>query len=549
MATIRISPASVRAAGLAFVSGGDDLQTQAGTLRGVAMPDMPAHMAARHQAAIEAVASRLGTIALECLQIGEELQIRAAAAELADSPSETRELAAAMRVNQAVTTTAAVVGAQKTVTPATITFGRSGATAVTSTGLRLTLPELFERVEAKAQAQAQAAAPAKDAAATPEPGKASARQIEAHTPAGGSPAAAVAQAAGTAPSSVLPAAHGAADLLHGDTIDPAEVPSGEQRAEHHDGEGAPAPADMPTSPDADRQDWACWMASVAAKEGLPPELPVMMALAASGMRNVPEVEGRVGMFGLDTGGAYAPAGHGVGSDERPDADWWNDNPDAQLERVLADLDMHGGGIRSEDLEEADALARWASAANEGIEPSAYAEMHGPASDLVGECRRGDTPVAAPSGDRGALEYAQRELDRGVREFGANAGPQVDRYLASAQVGSGNPWCASFVTWALQQEGHEMPGTGWAAVATWVQAAQEGAHGLEIVDAASARPGDIVAYDWGGQGDFGADGHIGFLESKVENGSFTAVEGNAEDAVSRMDRNVGMGNVVFLRFTG
>jgi hypothetical protein len=93
----------------------------------------------------------------------------------------------------------------------------------------------------------------------------------------------------------------------------------------------------------------------------------------------------------------------------------------------------------------------------------------------------------------------------------------------------------------------MPGQGWAAVTNWVHAAENHQHGLQIVDAAHARPGDIVAYDWGHDGDFGADGHIGFLDSKVDpSGHFTAVEGNAQDAVTRMDRNLGMAKIVFIR---
>ena len=77
----------------------------------------------------------------------------------------------------------------------------------------------------------------------------------------------------------------------------------------------------------------------------------------------------------------------------------------------------------------------------------------------------------------------------------------------------------------------MPGGGWAAVATWVRNAEQGNNGLKFVSAEDARPGDIVAYDWGGQNDFGSDGHIGFLDSTVKDGKFTALEGNNADAVT------------------
>ena len=69
-----------------------------------------------------------------------------------------------------------------------------------------------------------------------------------------------------------------------------------------------------------------------------------------------------------------------------------------------------------------------------------------------------------------------------------------------------------MTWSLGQNGHKMDGSGWAAVQTWVRNAEAGKNDLQIVSADQARPGDIVAYDWGGQEDFGSDGHIGFLKS-------------------------------------
>ena len=92
-----------------------------------------------------------------------------------------------------------------------------------------------------------------------------------------------------------------------------------------------------------------------------------------------------------------------------------------------------------------------------------------------------------------------------------------------------------MTWSLEQAGHKMPGGGWAAVATWVRNAEQGGNGLKLVSAEEAQPGDIVAYDWGGQSDFGADGHIGFLDSDVKDGQFTALEGNNADAVNAVPR--------------
>ena len=106
-----------------------------------------------------------------------------------------------------------------------------------------------------------------------------------------------------------------------------------------------------------------------------------------------------------------------------------------------------------------------------------------------------------------------------------------------------------MTWSLEQSGRKMEGGGWAAVQTWVRAAEAETNDLEIVSAEDARPGDIVTYDWGDQEDFGADGHIGFLASNVEGGKFTALEGNNQDAVMNVPRATDQANVKFIRIGG
>jgi cell wall-associated NlpC family hydrolase len=87
------------------------------------------------------------------------------------------------------------------------------------------------------------------------------------------------------------------------------------------------------------------------------------------------------------------------------------------------------------------------------------------------------------------------------------------------------------------------------VQTWVRNAEAGNDGLSVVSADQARPGDIVAYDWGGQEDFGSDGHIGFLASNVKDGKFTALEGNNHDAVSQVPRQMGQANIKFIHIDG
>src|SRR5262249_27718562 len=85
-------------------------------------------------------------------------------------------------------------------------------------------------------------------------------------------------------------------------------------------------------------------------------------------------------------------------------------------------------------------------------------------------------VSAGGSSLGAAALRIAETQKGVHEIGSsNTGAQVDQYLAAAKVAPGNPWCASFITWSLEQAGHKMPGQGWAGVATWVQNAKQGSN--------------------------------------------------------------------------
>ena len=184
-------------------------------------------------------------------------------------------------------------------------------------------------------------------------------------------------------------------------------------------------------------------------------------------------------------------------------------------------------------------------------PAGPASAIAPAATTPAIVADAATATAGGSSSLGAsaLDVAKGELAKGVHEEGVNTGKDVDKYLAEAGVGPGNPWCASFVTWSLAQAGHKMEGSGWAGVQTWVRAAEAGTNDLQVVSAADARPGDIVCYDWGGQEDFGSDGHIGFLASNVEGDKFTALEGNNQDAVMSVPRSTSQANVKFLRIGG
>ncbi len=322
---------------------------------------------------------------------------------------------------------------------------------------------------------------------------------------------------------------------------------------------AAAAPDVYPGDSAPREQIAAWMAGQAEKRGLPPELPLMASLVESGMKNVNFGDAdSVGFFQMRVGiwnqGDYA------GFPDKPELQvkWFLDNAESVKKARIAsgkpidDPNSYGDWIADVErpaeqyrgryqtkLAEAQDLLKSRQAAPAAVPAAAAAVDPGAVVSAGG----GGSSLGAA-----ALQVAQSQ--KGVAEVGTNTGPQVDQYLAAAKVAPGNPWCASFVTWSLEKAGHKMPGGGWAGVATWVRNAEQNANGLKFVTAEEARPGDIVAYDWGGQNDFGSDGHIGFLESNVKDGKFTALEGNNADKVNVVPRSVGGGaKVVFIRVEG
>ncbi|MBE2318830.1 CHAP domain-containing protein [Solirubrobacter sp. CPCC 204708] len=291
---------------------------------------------------------------------------------------------------------------------------------------------------------------------------------------------------------------------------------------------------------ASQQDAACWLAAQSRSAGAPGELLVMAALTESGGQNLSYGDrDSVGYFQIRPSTNFAPAGFGVPPETKVSGDWWVQNPDAQAAWARDKIAETAGGERDADLSDPVALGAWAQAIERSAYPDRYAQHYDQARELVKHCS-----AQEPSrGGGDALRIAAREL--GVRESGDNTGARVSVFQDA--TGAYNaPWCASFVTWALEESGRSMPDGNWAAVASWVAAAQAGTAGLELVSAAEARPGDLVAYDWGFGSDFGQDGHIGMLATDVSGGTFEAIEGNYQDAVTHTSRSVDDANVVFIR---
>ncbi|MDX6562288.1 MAG: hypothetical protein QOD65_2102 [Gaiellales bacterium] len=150
-----------------------------------------------------------------------------------------------------------------------------------------------------------------------------------------------------------------------------------------------------------------------------------------------------------------------------------------------------------------------------------------------------TPVApldsvaqtfVPGGASGAnvLAAAQGQVGQSEQPPGSNDGPALAAYrTAVAGSAAGQPWCATFASWAAAQAGIPVGdgGSGSASVAAIADWASRTGRLLPATSAPAA--GDLIVF---------GDRHIGIVESVAPDGSLTTVEGNYGNAVSRVKRS-------------
>lgn len=110
-----------------------------------------------------------------------------------------------------------------------------------------------------------------------------------------------------------------------------------------------------------------------------------------------------------------------------------------------------------------------------------------------------------------IEIARGEL--GTKE--SPAGSNRVKY-ASWYGMNGQPWCVMFVMWVCHCAGVALP-TRTASCTTLMRAAKA----ADMWVNSGYQPGDIVIYDWSGDG---VPDHCGIVES-VNNAQITAIEGN------------------------
>ena len=118
----------------------------------------------------------------------------------------------------------------------------------------------------------------------------------------------------------------------------------------------------------------------------------------------------------------------------------------------------------------------------------------------------------------------RLLDIARKEIGTTEEPpDSNRTKYGAWFGlDGQPWCGMFVSWCYYMAGLDLPKIGFtkpgfAGCQSAVKYFKE--HGKIVKD---PRPGDIVFYDFNGDG---RSEHTGIFEKGITTAMFYAIEGN------------------------
>lgn len=128
---------------------------------------------------------------------------------------------------------------------------------------------------------------------------------------------------------------------------------------------------------------------------------------------------------------------------------------------------------------------------------------------------------------------------GTQELGNNAGPEVARFLRSVGLGTGNPYCAAFVSFCLSEA---EPSPTWPTIRTARAQAFITAQSLRasqvLVGTKRPKPGDIVIWKKGNT----VYGHAG-LVVEWQGACGTTVEANTSSGVYGNQRD---GDGVWIR---
>lgn len=131
--------------------------------------------------------------------------------------------------------------------------------------------------------------------------------------------------------------------------------------------------------------------------------------------------------------------------------------------------------------------------------------------------------------------AARLIEVATQEIGTVEGPKENqtRYGAFTKANY-QPWCGSFVMWCANKAGVKVPNTVYTPAGA---DAFKKAKSWEDADAANPQPGDIVYFDFPGDG-FTGISHVGIVVKDNKDGTVTTIEGNTAGRVGDQ-RNGGM----------
>lgn len=138
--------------------------------------------------------------------------------------------------------------------------------------------------------------------------------------------------------------------------------------------------------------------------------------------------------------------------------------------------------------------------------------------------KGKATIASVSGIGGKM-VALAQAEVGVTESpkGSNNSPRIATYRAATPGAPVGPWCAYFVSWLARTSGFPVgdSGQGYGRVDDLYAWAQRAGKAVPAVGVPIA-PGDFMVWDE----------HIGIVESINADGSYTTIDGNYGDAVTR-----------------
>ena len=152
------------------------------------------------------------------------------------------------------------------------------------------------------------------------------------------------------------------------------------------------------------------------------------------------------------------------------------------------------------------------------------------------------PVNVTEAALALIATATAEANKGVREVGKNAGPDVEKYLHCLGMTKGSPWCAAFVSWCV------MTSRGLAKPPKWCSGSAVSLFQMSGKNAVKVTPVDAdfkskvkPGYIWSRAQDATAaaaarkgswcQGHTGIVVA-VDDIGWHTIEGNTNAAGSR-----------------